>query len=136
MRLGTSLIAGALLLAVIPAHAGTDRESRSAAELSRMIEGRVAGEPVDCINLRDIRSSRIVSRTAIVYETVGGRLYVNRPQMGRESLDKWDVLVTDTHSDRLCSIDVVHLYNQGSWMHSGFVGLGKFVPYSKPKARG
>jgi len=31
----------------------------------------------------------------------------------------------------LCSIDVVHLYDTHPWMQSGFVNLGKFVPYKK-----
>lgn len=134
MRLGLPLLAGAILLAVAPAHAA-DREDRAAAEMSRLLEGRVAGKPVDCINLRDIRSTRIISRTAIVYETIGGKLYVNRPDSGRNFLDKWDVLVTDTHSDRLCSIDIVRLYDNGARMPSGSVGLGEFVPYTKKPKR-
>lgn len=123
------------MLATAPVQAA-DRDGRSAAELSRMLEGRVAGKPVDCINLRDIRSTRIINRTAIVYETIGGKLYVNRPDSGRNFLDQWDVLVTNTHSDRLCSIDIVHLVDNGSHMPSGSIGLGKFVPYTKPKRQG
>jgi hypothetical protein len=105
----------------------TDPETR----LAREIEGRVAGDPVDCINLRDIRSSRIIDRTAIVYETGGGTIYVNRPDGGASSLDRWDTLVTDTHSSRLCDIDVVKLYDTSTRMQTGFVFLGEFVPYRK-----
>ncbi len=103
------------------------------AKLARSLEGRVAGEPVDCLNLRNIRASRIIDRTAIVYETSGGTLYVNRPRAGRESLDGWDVLVTDTHSGQLCSIDVVRLYDPGARMQTGVVFLGEFVPYRRPR---
>jgi hypothetical protein len=101
--------------------------------LARALEGRVAGKPVDCIQLRSIRSSRIIDDTAILYDT-GGTLYVNRPRAGRESLDQWDTLVTRTHSSQLCSIDVVHLYDTGSRMQTGSVFLGEFVPYRKPRA--
>lgn len=97
-----------------------------------MIEGRVAGEPVNCLNLRNIRSTQIIDRTAIIYE-VGRTLYVNRPRAGAQSLDQWDVLVTRPFGSQLCSIDVVQLYDTGSRIQSGFVFLGDFVPYRKPR---
>jgi hypothetical protein len=101
--------------------------------LAEALSGRVAGAPVDCVNLRDIRSSKIINRTAILYETGGGTIYVNRPDAGRESLDDWDVLVTKTHASRLCSIDVVSLYDTSARMQTGVVFLGEFVPYRKPR---
>lgn len=106
--------------------------SRGEAKLARALEGRVAGKPVDCLNLRDVRSSEIIDRTAILYKTSGGTLYLNRPDAGRNSLSRDDILVTDTHSHRLCSVDIVQLYDSGSRMRSGSVFLGDFVPYRKP----
>ena len=100
-------------------------------KLAKALEGREAGKPVDCIYQRDIRSSRIYDRTAILYELNNGTYYLNRPDAGAQSLSWGDVLVTDTHSDRLCSIDVVKLYDTHPWMQNGFVNLGKFVPYKK-----
>jgi hypothetical protein len=104
-------------------------------KLAKALEGRAAGEPVDCIYLRDIRSSRIFDKTAILYELNNGTYYLNRPDAGAQSLSWNDVLVTDTHSPRLCSIDVVKLFDTHPWMQSGFVNLGKFVPYKKVAAR-
>lgn len=130
MRHAISLLLGGLLLASAPAHAKLDPE----AKLARALEGRVAGEPVDCLNQRDIRSSRIIDRTAILYETAGGTIYVNRPDSGRSSLDSWDVMVTNTHSPRLCNIDVVQLYDTGARMRTGSVFLGDFVPYKKVRS--
>lgn len=122
------IVAGAVLLAAgtAPAAPRLDPEAR----LARALEGRVAGEPVDCIQLRNIRSSQIIDDTAILYDA-GGTIYVNRPRAGRESLDRWDTLVTRTHSSQLCSIDVVHLYDFGSRMQTGTVFLGEFVPYRR-----
>ena len=124
------LAASAALLALAPANAASD----PAAELAKALEGRTAGEPVKCLNQRDIRSTQIISGTAILYETNGGVIYVNTPRGGARSLDKWDVLVTNTHSNQLCSIDVVRLYDTGSRMQTGFVNLGEFVPYRKAKS--
>lgn len=131
MRTAIAAIAGLAVLGLVPAHAATDRSARAAAELAKALEGRVAGKPVDCLNLRDIRSTRIIDRTAILYETTGGTIYVNRPEGGASSLDKFDVLVTDTHSPQLCDIDIVRLYDTAARMQIGFVNLGEFVPYRK-----
>ena len=103
-------------------------------KLAKALEGRVAGKPVDCIYLRDIRSSRIFDSTAILYELNGGTYYLNRPEGGAPSLDSGKVLVTDTHTPQLCSVDIVRLYDTNPWMQSGFVNLGKFVPYKKVTA--
>ena len=127
-----AMFAGVLIGPSAFAQTRTSLENRSEAQLARALDGRVAGKPVDCLNLRDIRSSRIIDRAAILYETHGDTLYLNRPDAGQSSLNRGDVLVTDTHSQQLCSIDVVHLYDTSLHMRTGVVFLGDFVPYRKP----
>jgi len=129
----TLLIAAALLGSGAAAIAATPDNSENEAKLAAALSGRVAGKPVDCISLRDIRSSQIIDDTAIVYDTGGGRLFVNRPRMGASSLDSDDILVTKTYGSDLCSLDTITLLDRGSRMESGFVGLGEFVPYTKVK---
>jgi hypothetical protein len=102
-------------------------------QLAKLAANRVPGKPVNCIPLRDIRSSRVLDRTAIVYEGRGGRLYVNQPRTGAESLRRDDTLVTKTWGSQLCSLDTVRLLDWGSRFEHGFVGLGNFVPYERPK---
>lgn len=128
MRNTMTLMVGAVLLASAPAAAAPKLTPE--AKLAKAVEGRVAGEPVDCINLRNIRSSQIIDGTAIVYDA-GHTVYVNRPRNGANSLDKWDTLVTKTHSSRLCRIDVVQLYDTSARMMTGLVFLDEFVPYRK-----
>jgi hypothetical protein len=135
MRNIPKLLLSGILLASLPVAAGAADRLDPETRLAQSLSGRVAGEPVDCVNLRDIRSSRIIDRTAILYETNGGTIYVNRPDAGREALNDWDVLVTRTHMNRLCSIDVVELYDSSGRMWSGSVFLGQFVPYRKPGRR-
>jgi len=131
MRASSILIAGtAILLAALPAAAARPSPQQ---RLDTLLEGRVAGDPVNCINLRDIRSSEIIDGTAIVYRTGANRLYVNRPTGGERQLDDSDILVTNTYSPQLCSIDIVRLLDRTSRFETGFVSLGKFVPYVRPK---
>lgn len=103
------------------------------AKLAKILDGRVAGPPVNCINMRDIQSSEIIDDTAIVYRS-GGTLYVNRPRAGAGSLDSNDILLTKTYTGNLCSIDVVDLIDRNSRFQRGFVSLDQFVPYRKPKS--
>lgn len=126
--------------ALIGAGGAADAQSRSEkarlkgeAALAKEIEGRVAGDPVNCVYLSNIRSSRIIDKTAIVYEGDNGVLYVNRPRGGADFLDDWDVLVTKTYGSQLCSPDSVQLIDRSSRMQSGFVILDKFVPYKRVK---
>jgi len=105
-------------------------------KLARLLEGRVAGEPTDCIYLPRVRSSRIITDTAIVYDA-GSVIYVNRPRAGTYGLDDDDVMVTEFHGggSSLCSIDVVRLHDRSTLFYNGFVSLGEFVPYRKVSAR-
>lgn len=129
MRATLCLIGAVLMAGTFPAQAAKPAEVR----LAKALEGRQAGKPVDCIPLHQIQSTEIFERTAILYR-VGSKLYLNRPTSGVNFLDRNDVLVTDTHSSNLCSIDIVRLLDSSSRMQSGSLGLGKFVPYTKPKS--
>jgi len=128
-KLAIAAAAGALMLAGTAA----DAKPRLTGEeqLAKLLDGRVAGKPVDCITLTQIGSSTVIDKTAIVYGS-GSTLYVQRPRTGAESLDSDDILVTRLTTSQLCSIDTVQLHDRNSQFWRGFVGLDKFVPYTRP----
>lgn len=128
MRLIHALTAVALLgTGMVPAMA---RPANGEAALAKEIEGRVPGKPTKCIPLTSIRSSRIIDRTAIVYDA-GRTIYVNRPRGGASSLSRWDILVSKPTGSQLCNLDIVRLADQSTHMTKGSVSLGDFVPYKK-----
>jgi hypothetical protein len=131
MRILSLILAAGALSAALAAPATGRANVAAEARLARALEGRVAGAPVNCINLRDIRTSEIFDRTAILYRTNGNKLYVNRPTMGGESLDRFDTMVIATQLPQLCNVDVVRLVDPTIGMQTGVVGLGSFVPYTK-----
>ena len=136
MRISSLLLGAALIgmSAVAPATARDHRDnSKAEAQLAKALEGRVAGKPVSCISQQNITSSTVYDGTAIVYR-VGSTLYVNRPRMGQTSLDSDDILVSRTYGSQLCSLDTIRLLDRSSRFETGFVGLGEFVPYVKPKS--
>lgn len=100
-------------------------------QLAQILKDRVPGKPEDCIQLNNVRSTTIIDKTAIVYDT-GSVLYVNRPAYP-QSLDDDDVLVTRTWGSQLCRLDIVQLHSRSGMFWRGTVGLESFVPYTKPK---
>ena len=126
-KLLTALVGG-LALAAVPAQAA-QRHSPEA-QMARALAGRVAGEPVDCINLRSVQSSTVINDTAILYR-VGSTIYVNRPRAGADSLNQWDTQVQRPFNNRLCSIDTVRMVDLQTGHMTGIVFLGEFVPYRR-----
>ncbi|HEY4145048.1 hypothetical protein [Pinirhizobacter sp.] len=104
-----------------------------AAELAKVLEGRVAGAPVTCINLPQVQSSRVIDHTAIVYD-FGSTIYVNYPRGGADSLSSDDILVTKTPGTQLCKMDIVRMVDRSVGFPKGFVSLGPFIPYKRPAA--
>lgn len=126
-KIAIAITTAAALLAA-PALQARDRMSGEE-ELAKMLEGRVAGEPVDCISLTRSNESRVIDKTAIVYGH-GRTLYVNRP-VNADSLDDDEILVTKLHGSRLCKLDTVRLHDRSGHFFTGFVGLEQFVPYHR-----
>ena len=125
--LSIAAIAASAALA-LPAQADQRRSPEQ--QLERALEGRVAGEPVNCLNLRTVRNSRIIDGTAILFDA-GSTIYVNRPRSGAESLDRDDTQVVRSHTGQLCSIDTIRMVDPTSGMFRGSVFLGEFVPYRR-----
>lgn len=120
----------AAILAAAPGPAAARERLAPDAQLAKLLDGRVAGNPQDCITLSSVTSSQVIDKTAIVYR-IGDTLWVNRPKIGAESLGDDDILVTKTTGSQLCSIDTVELRDRTSHMYSGFVSLGEFTPYRR-----
>ena len=114
----------------MPLAAQTDRPATEGEiELAEMLEGRVAGEPRNCILSRPIRKMTIIDDTAIVYES-GATLYVNFTQEPR-TLDDDDYLVTRSQGMNLCSSDQVTAKRRPVGFYSGNVILTEFIPYER-----
>ena len=124
------LAASALILAGSAPVIASSVSEKGEARLARILEGRVAGEPQQCIFLPQIRNTQIISGTAIIYDA-GHTIYVNRPESGARWLSQGDVLVTKPHANELCNVDIVRLLDQGTQFQRGSVGLGDFVPYTR-----
>lgn len=103
---------------------------RAEAQLARMLEGRVAGQPRSCITVFDLGRLRILDRTAVVYDA-GETIWVSRPSEPA-TLDTRDIVVIQRTGSQLCKQDVIRTVDRTSHITTGVVFLDDFVPYRRP----
>jgi hypothetical protein len=101
-------------------------------QLQKLLAGRQAGRPVNCLNQASLGSSTIIEGRGILYRR-GATIYLNVPRTGARDLDDDDILVTRSSGSQLCSGDSVNLVSRASRFQHGFVILGEFVPYTRMK---
>ncbi len=125
-----SLTFAILTLLLTSGCAGTANRLNIAAdaELARLVSNRIAGKPVHCISLRQIRSSHVVARKAVIYEVSHRLFYVNQPRWGAEALSNDSVLMSRTSSSSLCDGEIVRLLDP-NLNERGAIALSEFVPY-------
>ncbi len=107
--------------------AGAREKLSGEAELAKLLEGRVAGEPRSCLSTFSNRRMEVIDGTAVVFRA-GRTLWVNVPR-NAEDLDDDDVWVTRQFGTQLCRLDQVTTHDRGSLFFNGIVMLGDFVPY-------
>ena len=92
---------------------------------------RVAGTPVDCIDLSRINGPDIVDANTILYRQSGKRIWVTGPVGECPSLRTRDTLIVDVYGSRLCRNDRFRTVTPGLSIPSGVCRFGRFVPYDR-----
>jgi hypothetical protein len=97
---------------------------------------RAVGEPVNCVNIRNIRSTNIVDNSTIDFKMAGGKVYRNSLPYSCPSLKSEDRFSYRTSLSQLCNVDIVRvLHSYGGNLQEGAgCGLGKFQPVEKISA--
>jgi hypothetical protein len=131
-----AVLTAALGIAVLAAGPALAKDKLTGEQqLAKLLEGRVAEKPVNCIPLfAGHDNTTVIDKTAIVYGW-GSVIYVNRPT-NADSLDSDDILVSHPTSGQECSLDTIQLRDRSTHSYHGFVGLQQFVPWrrvAKPK---
>ncbi len=124
------------LVAMHPAAAqdGDDPETEQLTEgeerLARLLEGRVAGEPQNCIRQLGTDRMTVIEGTAYVYGS-GNTIYVQRTQ-NPEDIDRRDALVSRRfNATQLCRQDVVTKIDPVLGFFTGAVFFDEFIPYTR-----
>lgn len=107
--------------------------TRGEARLAKLIEGRVAGEPVRCIRTLPSQRMTTIDRTAYVYGS-GNTIYVQRTR-NPDQIDDNDALVTTRfNASELCRLDQMTTVDRVLGVFTGAVFFEDFVPYTRVKS--
>ena len=140
--LAMSLVAGASLAVAAPVLAqDEDTDAPSSEEskepmtkgekrLAKMLEGRVKGEPQNCIRSLPTQQTRTIDKTAYVYGR-GKTIYVQRTTRP-EQIDDREALVTRRFGGtQLCRQDVARTIDPVTGIFAGAVLFDDFIPYTR-----
>ncbi|MFN3863781.1 MAG: hypothetical protein ACK4RT_05805 [Erythrobacter sp.] len=138
------LAAAAMLAFTLPvvaqAQGGPDAETKGEAtpltkgekRLAKLLEGRVAGDPVRCIRTFPNQPMETIEKTAYVYGR-GDTIYVQRTR-NPDDIDEDDALVTQRFSaSELCRFDQATTVDRVLGFFTGAVFFEDFVPYTRLK---
>ena len=122
------------MLLIIPALAMLSGNGAVALSSKKAPESvRAVGEPKSCVNISQIRSTKVVDNSTIDFRMVGGKTYRNTLPYSCSGLKFEDRFSYRTSLNQLCSVDIVRvLHDQGGQLTEGAgCGLGKFQMIEK-----
>lgn len=96
------------------------------------LAGRVAGTPVDCIDLSSAQGPEIVDANTILYRESGKRIWKVSPTDACPSLRPMATMIVDVYGGRLCRNDRFRTVEMGMSIPSASCRFGQFTPYDKP----
>lgn len=113
---------------------GSATNSKGKERLAKLLEGRVAGQPMSCIRTLPRDRMQIIDGAAYVYGS-GNTIYVQRTT-DPERIDDSDTLITNRFSaSQLCRLDTMTTIDRFTGIFSGAVFFDDFVPYTRAKSQ-
>ena len=94
------------------------------------LAGRVAGPPVDCIDLDRVQGPEIVDARTILYHQNGRRIWRTAPEGNCPSMRPGDGLNVEVFAGQLCRHDRFRARSAG-YVRTAVCRFGRFVPYDK-----
>ncbi|MCM8557912.1 hypothetical protein [Sphingomicrobium sediminis] len=99
------------------------------ATLEDELEGLVAGEPQNCLDINSTSRSQVIDEKTILYRRGSVRylqVFDNRcPGLG----DFGNALVIEPFGGRICSNDTARIVDTSSGIPGGICAFGPFIPY-------
>lgn len=107
-------------------------QTKGEKRLAKLLEGRVAGEPVRCIRTTPNMGMQTIDKTAYVYGR-GNTIYVQRTSNPAD-IDDGDTLVSRRfNASELCRLDLFNTTDRVLGFFTGAVFFEDFIPYTKSK---
>lgn len=90
---------------------------------------KAVGDPVSCVTLRNIQSTKIIDNSTIDFKMAGGKILRNTLPYSCPSLKSEDRFSYHTSLNQLCNVDIIrvlHNYGGEGLQEGAGCGLGKF----------
>lgn len=96
-------------------------------------EAQPTGKPLDCVPIRQIRSTKVRSDQIIDFEMDGGKVYRNTLPQSCPSLGFEQRFAYRTSISQLCSVDIITVLQAPGISPGPSCGLGQFQPVTIAK---
>lgn len=98
----------------------------SSSALAKSKADKYLGKRTLCLDMVNIRNTKILDDQTILFSTYGGKVYVNRLPASCFDLKNSGAFSFETSLDRLCRQDIIEVVESTSGQGSK-CGLGKFI---------
>ena len=119
---------GAVAVVAAPAQK-PDKPDKDRIAYEKLLAGKVAGKPQDCIDTRWTRPQLTAYDGKLIYRVSRKLVYVTDTGGGCEAVARGDTIVTRQFQTRLCRGDIAQTVNLPARIPSGSCAMGQFVPY-------
>ncbi len=126
----SALIAASTALTMLAVPTAAQERPRGEAKLAQMLEGRVAGEPQQCIRMLGSDNLTTIDGTALVAKR-GDTIWVNRTANPQSLNDNDYLVIHKFSSSQLCRLDQITTAHRTGNFFSGVIFLEEFVPYRR-----
>ena len=134
---GMSLLLMTAALAGCSATTAEPRTAEQQAHFDKLVSGKVAGPPVNCLpSYRSRDNMVIIDDNTLVFRDGSRRAYVNNLQGGCSNLGRghYALVTRQFGGSGMCRGDIAEVADLVSGTVVGSCVLGDFVPYLKPGA--
>lgn len=134
MRHIALILAGAGLFACSTAPQPVVRSADKQAEYAKLIDGKVAGQPTNCLPSYNADDMRVIDDNTLVFRQSGNRVYVANLQGGCPYLGRggYAMVTRQVGTGGLCRGDIAQVVDTGSGISVASCVFGDFTPYTKP----
>ncbi len=124
-----------LLLAIAPLALAACTQERPSDRPAVSPAAKVVGEAESCVQIAQLRESRIRDDWTIDFIRSGNRAWRNTLPQRCNGLRSEDAFTYETSLSQLCSTDIVYVLQRtgGTLQRGAGCGLGKFVPVELEK---
>ena len=105
---------------------------KQADRLEAALEGKVAGEPVNCVTRYPGASLTAISESVLLYRVSGRLIYRNDLIGGCTGLGRGDTLIIKPTGSQYCRGDIARSADLAIGSITGGCALGSFTPYRTP----